>query len=227
VPRQDRPGAGGQQLEALVEELQERGRREAAHARGRQLDRQRQPIEPLAQRRHRRGVGVGQGEARRGVRRSVGEQAHSVVPAGGGRAGGCLPAGNGQRLDLVADLAGDAEDLPAGGQHPQRAADRQQVGEERSRLGDHVLAVVDQQQALQLEGCVAEAFPHGAGRLGADAECSRQCVGDQVGGGNGSEVGQAHVVGETFGAGCSHLQRETGLARARRAGQGEQPMALE
>jgi hypothetical protein len=170
VPRQSRAGTGRQQLEALVKEFQERGWREAAHAGGRQLDRQRQPIQPLAQRRHRRGVGVGQRKARRGVRGTVDEQAHGVVPGSGGRPGRCLPAGNGQRLDLVADLAGDAEDLPAGGQHPQLVTSRQQVRDDRSGLGDHVLAVVDQQQTLQLAGCVAEAVPHRAGRLGADAE---------------------------------------------------------
>jgi hypothetical protein len=90
-----------------------------------------------------------------------------------------------------------------------------------------MLAVVDQQQTLQFAGRVAEAIPHRAGRLRADAQCPGQCVGDQIGGGNGRQVGQAHVVAETFGAGCSHLQRQTGLARASRAGQGDQPMALE
>jgi hypothetical protein len=136
-------------------------------------------------------------------------------------------AGDRQRLDLVADLAGDAEDLSAGGQHPQQAAGREQVGDELGGLGDHVLAVVDQQQTVQLARRVAEAVTHGARRLRADAECPRQRVGDQVGGGNGSEVGQAHTVGKAFGARCGHLQRETGLPRASRAGQREQPMALE
>jgi hypothetical protein len=90
-----------------------------------------------------------------------------------------------------------------------------------------VLTVVDHQQTVRLARRVAEAVPHRAGRLGADAQCPGQCVGDQVGGSNGGEVGQAHVAGKAVGAGCCHLQRESGLARASRAGQGEQPMALE
>jgi len=90
-----------------------------------------------------------------------------------------------------------------------------------------VLAVVDQQQTVQLARPVAEAVTHGARRLRADAECPCQRVGDQVGGGNGGEVGQARLVGKPLGDRCCHMQRKTGLPRASRAGQREQPMALE
>jgi hypothetical protein len=63
VPRQSGTGAGREQLEALVEMLHKLSRPEAAHPSGGQLDRQWQPVEPLAQRRHGRCDGVGERKA--------------------------------------------------------------------------------------------------------------------------------------------------------------------
>jgi hypothetical protein len=63
----------------VIEMCDELGDIQTAHPGCGQLDRQRQPIQPPAQRRHGGAEGVGEYEIRRGHARAVNEQAHRIV----------------------------------------------------------------------------------------------------------------------------------------------------
>ncbi len=170
MPRRSGPGAGRQQLEALIEVLHQISRAEAAHPGGGQLDRQRQPVEPLAQRRHGRGDGVGEREAGRRGGRTVDEQPHRIVGSGGGGPAGVTLDGHGQRLHLVADLTGHAERLAAGGEHPELATGGQQVGDDLGGFSNHVLAVVHHQQAAHLARHLSQDVAQQPSRLRHDTQ---------------------------------------------------------
>ena len=91
-------GAGAQRAERGVEALGDLGRRQQSAAGGRQLDRQRQPVDAPADLRDRGGVGVAQvevgivgsralAEQRDGVRRAPAPRGSSGVPGSGSASG--------------------------------------------------------------------------------------------------------------------------------------------
>ena len=149
LPGRPAPRAAGQQPEGVSEPGGDLVDLEHAQPRGRELDRQRDAVQPGADLRHRRRVRRGQRELRVDRPGALDEEAH------GRRAGQHVeprPAGevgDGQRLDRPPSFAGDPERLAARRQDVEVRAGRQQgFGEPGTGL-DQVLAVVQhQQQAL-------------------------------------------------------------------------------
>ena len=125
--------AAAEHREALVEPLGDRGRRQRAQAAGGELEREREPAEPPADRRHVAGVDLESG------------------PGGGGAlleqtVGGGLA----QRRDGDDRLAGHAERPPAGDEHADARSRRGEVADHRSELGHEVLAAVEDKQHVRV-----------------------------------------------------------------------------
>ena len=131
-------------------------RRQHARARGGQLDRQRQAIQRAADPGHhrdRRRPG-----ARPGQRAACQEQPH------GRRAGQGLSISlfrrHGQRRHREDGLAGNAQRLPAGREHPQARGAAQQRRRQRGAGAEQVLAVIQDEQQLGGVQPVAQRLEH-------------------------------------------------------------------
>ena len=114
-----RAGSGREQVERVVEALDDLSRGEDAHPRRRQLDRQRHPVEAVAEGGDRVRVVAAELESGRGLRGAGGEQPHRLRLQRllRGRPGD--QPGEGERGDAPGHLAGNAERLAAGRQHGQ------------------------------------------------------------------------------------------------------------
>jgi hypothetical protein len=209
----------GQQLEAPVEPLDDLVDLEQRAAPSRQLQRQRQTVEPLAQPGHRRGVAFVQHETGPGRRGALDEEAHGIAAGNRVRRG---PLGQGQRRHLQDTLAFNAQGLSTRGQeHQPRAVQEQPVGQgRRGRL--HRLAVVQHQQLRPVQQVGQQALDEG--RAGGFPPLQR-------GGQRGPQrrvrlqrrqVDEGHPIGER-GAGLPRqLDRQAGLARAAQRNEAEQ-----
>ena len=130
-----------EQVEALREPLEDLSRRERLGARGRELDRERQLVEPDAE------LADLPGRFKTGA---LAEQRHGL--------------GRGERRHSVLDFALDAQELAARHEHVQIGAGVEQ----RRKLGrrlDHLLQVVEQQEQLAFADVLGEAVL-GSQRLG-------------------------------------------------------------
>ena len=113
---------------------------------------------------------------------------------------------------------------PAGGEDLEPRRGRQQLGRERCRL-EQVLEVVEHEEQLAIgeEGleCILARLPA--------ALLQRERLGDRVRHdlrlGHGRQRREPRPVGELAGHGACHLEREARLARAARAGEGQQAHA--
>ena len=153
LPRQCRAAAAGEQTEALIESAGELLYGQNLQPRHGQLDRQRNSVEPLADRSDRRGIVVGQGEFVPERARPLDEQPYRRdIRARSRRSSAALASGagnDGTRMTLSPAIASrswlDARIDRA------RAAAHQGLHDARG-LGDDMLAIVDdQQQLLALE----------------------------------------------------------------------------
>ena len=199
-----------QHPEPLVEPSVEISRRERSAAGGRELDRERQTVEPLAQgddRIHRAGREV---ERRIRVLRAVDEQLH-------GRRIGVV---SGERLDRQRRLTGKPERLAAGGEDLEIGAAVEQRPDRAGRRVDQMLTVVDHQDG----GLIADRLDRRPQRLlarlrrgthaveqrerdalfvehGGEFDEPHTAVGStgRVGGGLDGERGLAHTAGPTDG----------------------------
>ena len=89
-----------------------------------------------------------------------------------------------------------------------------------------MLAVVEDQHQLSPGEVTDEDLggSMGGGTAGdAEAQCVRDRVHDPVGLGDGRQRNQPRAVGVVIGGGAGCLDREAGLARAARSGEGNQP----
>ncbi len=154
--------AAAQQPEPVVQPGRDLRHRQGPQPRRGQLQGQRQPVEGAADPQHRRGgVGV-EGEPGRHVGGPVGEQPHRRVR--GRRLRCARRVRDGQAADRAQRLTGEAQRLPAGGQHPQPGSGGEQPGGQPGRVVDDVLAVVEHQQ--QAPAGQRRHQPVGAGRRG-------------------------------------------------------------
>ena len=115
MPRVQARGLAGEQGEALIEAVRQSFGPDRAHPRGRQLDRQRQAVEPAADFRRRGQTALVELESRTCLGGSVGEQPH-----GGG--GSSLVADrssrwHAERCEDVDELAGQTQGRTTGRQH--------------------------------------------------------------------------------------------------------------
>ncbi len=131
----------------MLQPRQQRRRGQCRDAGGRQLDRQRQTVQPPADRRHRRCVRLGQREAGAGRLRPLHEQLHRR----GRRLGDDRPVrhrGQGEGGDRHVAFTGQPQHLPARGQDREAGAGGQQLADQRGRV-HHLLDVVEHQQEAQ------------------------------------------------------------------------------
>ena len=144
------PAAAGEQPEPVTEPLRDVVRRHRRDPRRGELDRERDPVEPPADLRDRRDVGIASGRCRGGAlheqpdrlgRRRLLEVDRGAVPTpgrGGGRSGTTATG-------LDDGLARDRERLAAGRQDPWRGGRRGGARRGRRRL-DEVLGVVEEEE---------------------------------------------------------------------------------
>ncbi len=205
----------------MVEPRQQRVRREQLDARRRQLERQRQPLQPPTDRRDRDRVRIGEGEL------GAGGPAARHEEARGGGSGDIdrarLPGiGHSQRRQRELVLAGEAQRGPARHQDPQPGAVRQQIGDERRGL-QQVLEVVQDEEDLPGTEMAHDRLDRPPlptllepERLG-DPPCDQRVLAQ------GGERDEHAAAGE----GTAHLRRnlegQAGLADAARPGEGQQP----
>ncbi len=194
---------GGQDAEPFAEPIGQLPHAQRAHARGRQLQREREAVQapadlldgiPVA------GIG-GVGGAR-------------VDQEAGGADGGALPeesygVGGRQRLDQEHGLAGAAQRFLAGGQHAQAGSGVQEEGHEFGGDVHDVFAVVQDEQGAAVAQGGGEAARRGGG-AGA-ARRQRGIIPDADGGGDGlrqvvggrdaqaGELDEPDAVGEPLG----------------------------
>ena len=151
LPGQRRPAPAGEQAEPVVQAVGELLDGQRAQPRRGELDRQRHAVEAArtaATTAARFSVGDARSPARPRRARSSSSAIASYWPsaaAGGGR------CGSGQRQRRHGDdvLAGDAQRLAAGREHPQAGRGAEQPVDEPGARLDHVLAVVEHEQELR------------------------------------------------------------------------------
>jgi hypothetical protein len=165
------PGAA-QQLEASGQSVTQRLGREQREPACRELDGQREPVEPATDVRDRVGVLVGQGEVRADRPGALDEQLDSVVPSDHiGRSGFASHRRQAEWIDSYDLLEPDAKRLSAGDQNGDAGTIGQQLGDDPGRLR-HLLEVVEQEEHLAIAKAFDELIAERPlGRL-ADAEDS-------------------------------------------------------
>ncbi len=179
-----------------------------------ELDGERQAVEAEAD--------VGDGVDRRAI----------VEGEAGRRGGGPLGEELGgvvlrQRRDRVEDLAGHAEALPAGGEHPDTRAGGDQVGGGVGRLVDDVLAVVEDEQGSPFaEGGGQVGGRRGVGQGAHRRRLEAQRVADRredtLAGGDARQVDHPHRFLRRVGPGEADFHSEAGLAGAAGADEGDE-----
>jgi hypothetical protein len=141
------PGPGGEDREALLQPGQHLLGRQDLGPGGRQLDRQRQAVEPDGDLRHGRGVLGGEAEPGPHRLRPLDEQPHGLGPAEGLEVGEPLRVGQVQRRHQVLLLTAQRQRHAGGDQDLQRRRRAEEVLDHRPGLR-HLLEVVDHQQQL-------------------------------------------------------------------------------
>jgi hypothetical protein len=215
LPRRGVAMPGDQQPEPVVEPGEELVHAQGPDAGRRQLQRQRNPVEPPAQPRDGLGVTLVEAETRRGRTGAHDEQLYG--------------AGLRQRRYRPDDLAGQHEGFPAGHQDAQSGSGLEHLGGQLGDLVDQVLAVVKDQQ-----------HPAGTQRLGQqvgrvhaavvpDAQDGQDRVRGRTGPGEcgPGQLGQPGTVGEGVRRLSRRLQGQPRLAHAARPGEGHQPALVQ
>ena len=192
-------GAPGQQRQPALEPLQDLGRRERLHPGGGELERERQLVEPAADRCHRvavleagiDGPRAGEEEADPFLRR---ERRHGVLL-----------------------LAGQVKRLPARDQQLEAGAGAEQLPQRAGRL-DHLLEVVEQDE----QPLVADVL----GELGPRPERLRRRREHELRVPQRRKRHPPDALGIPLRAGRGCLEREPRLAAPARPGEGEQAHVL-
>ena len=228
MPAVGAPRSLGEQAEAIVEARGDLVRAEMSHARGRELDRERNAVEALADLPHR---AVGRGGEKRSRRAPP---PRDLRRAGSPRSRGPRRSrprwGHVERWDLPHVLAVNVERLAARGEDREsRTATQQQVGDLGGAVHD-VLAVVEHEQQVAVADAVHE--PLLCGELDA-AALVHQPGGDRNGCRNlpararRGQVRAAHTRCERVRHVVGHLPGEPALAAAADAGQCHEAIGFE
>ena len=146
LTRQGRAAPAGQDPEAVLEAGEEVVESEDVDPGGRELDRQRDAIEPATDTRDHLGVVIGQGEAGPLSRRAVAEQLDRFVASSCRGRGRTTRVRGRERRDAPGQLARDAERLTARGEDPQTGSVAEEAIDQLGRDLDDVLAVVQDHQ---------------------------------------------------------------------------------
>ena len=192
--------AAPEQVEGVVEAFGEVGEVDGAETGGRELDGEREAIEPLAQRLDLRPVEDDPGIDRLGA---LAEQVDGVVQL--------------DRPDRDDRLGGDGQALPAGGQH----VGARDLGHDRREGGgalEQVLAVVEHEEPGRRRQVAGDRVGRVVGRL-----VHRQPLGDRPGDGVRTRIGgQTREVDEERRAVGGDVDRQAGLAGTAGADEGHQ-----
>src|SRR5581483_10372271 len=204
--------AAREQLERALEPSCHRLRREELRARGRELEREREPVQPVADLGHGRRALLGELEPRVDRTRPRREQPNRVVRDD--LLEGACRARRRQRGDRVLVLGGQPQRRAAGRQHAEAGRAAEELRDPRRRV-DQLLEVVEHEQ----ERLRAELSRDRAGAL--DLERVSDLLGHELRIAQRREVDEARrqLGGELFGDG----DREARLAGAARTGQRDEP----
>ena len=153
LPRRSVARTAGQERQPFLEPRQQRRRREDPYPCRRQLDRQRQPVQPPADLRHRRGVLRRKGEPGPDRLRPLDEEPHRFVVEELFRRGR-IHGRQRQRRHRVLALGPQPERQPAGGQHSEGRGGREQLADEGRGRNDLLEVVQHQEQPLACQ-CLA------------------------------------------------------------------------
>ncbi len=222
----------GEQPQALVETGRQLGQRQRPQPHRGQLDRQRQPVEPLAEPDDVRQVPRGKGEPGdrgRGALDKQLDRGARVDPAGrlvrAQRVIRIGRPGNRERVERAGVLAADVERLAAGGQQGDlRRAGDQGLGQHRAGV-DQVLAAVEDKQQPAAAELVEQLLSPGAWPGPWQPERAGDRVRHQPRVAHPGQLDQAGTVGEAWLRPGRRPQRQPGLADAGRPGHGDQPGA--
>lgn len=226
LPGRQVPGAAGQQVQALVEALGHLGRLQRADASGRQLERQRQAVQPDAD--------LPDGGCVGGRHPEVGP--HRAGPLQEERqrlrllqllqvvravAGGQRHRGNRKLL-----LRRDPQSRPAGDQDLELGRRCQQLGNERRRR-EQVLEVVQDQQHLLAGKVALHGFGHRGQALLLQPQGLRHRGGHQLGIPDRRQEDDVDAVVEAVQELAARLDRQAALAGPSGAGHGDQAVVVE
>ena len=207
-------GTAAQQSEPVVEPVAEHVWREQGEAGGRELDRERQAVEPAADLRDGGGVVVGQREIRVDDARAVDEQSRRPRtrrwPRRGLTAVGRRERERGNGEDL---LSSDVERLSTRGEDRQLRAGAQQAGDDGRRFGD-LLEVVEDDQHPALPEVVGELVLEIALDDLAQPDGARDRHEDGIRVPDAGQVDEGHAVPEPTREVAGHADGERRLARA-------------
>ena len=196
LPGQRRAGAAGQEPEAIVEAVRELLHGDHAHAGGRQLDRQREPVEARADVLD-DGAGIERALGRASGAGAVGEELDRIVDGERGHGPDRLPA--------------EPEGLAARRQDAQLRAVHEQLLDHPGRLADDVLAVVhDHDRSAGRPGARPVARGPPVPRLGR-APASRSPMPTATA--SGTAAGSCTGASSTRNASCSSSLRASSWAR--------------
>ena len=190
-------GAAAEVLEAAAESIPERLRREEVQARGGELDRQRQPVEPATDLGHGGGVVVREAEVGPDAARPLHEQLDGLELVELVRRRLTMGLRDRQRQRRHRDdvLASDPECLPARHEQLQAGAVRQQLDDRGRRDRDLLEVVEDEQDLLGAELPPELVERRSIDRVGDPDGRGRQRE-DGIGIGCGDEVDEVDAVGE-------------------------------
>ncbi len=188
----------------------------------RELDRERQAVEPPADVHDRHPVGGGELEPAGGRRRPLGEELDRLVEAELVEGLVALRAGQLQRCDRDDVLARDRQRLPARGDHPHARCSPEDVGHEQRGSLEQVLAVVHQEQQLPVPQVGEQESPRLGRGLVAQVQGREDRVPHQVGVPDIGQLDQPCAVREGAGEIGPDPDREAGLADAARADERDQ-----
>ena len=168
-----------------------------AHCRdacGGELDRQRDAVEAPAHRHDVASIGVVDREVGLHCPGPLREQAHCVTNVGRRAAG--VVVGKSQRRDHEDLLAADVEPLAAGREHPHSRTSGFDRGDEAGHRGQHVLAIVEDQQQLLIAQVGDEGFLQAQTRTRGHPEHARHRVQDAAGIAHGGQLTEPYTIEE-------------------------------
>jgi hypothetical protein len=219
-------GSAGQEVQARSQASQDRIKAQKLRSAGRQLDRQREPIEPDRDLCDGWRVSGGQSHPRANGRGSVDEERHGLVGSEALEVGAADRVGHGHLWDWELLLPGDMQGNPAGRQDRQPRGGIEEATDCACRFVDLLHVVQDEQQLA-----VAEMIGERVNQVPAGLLAHHQRPGNrrrhQARIRDRAQIGQVHAVGEAPELVRRDLQRQPRLADAARAREGEQARPLE
>ncbi len=218
--------AAREQLERLPQARQDRLGLEELHARRRELDRERKPVEPVGDLRDRRGVRFGRLEPGLDRAPPVDEQPHRLVLRELCERGEVAEVGQRERRHPILGLAADTQCLPAAHQHLRPFGSGEKLANARRRVGD-LLEVVEDQKELLAAQVVDQHVQHRAIGVLAEAQRAGDRRHDQLGIGDRRQRHEPGAVRQCLLHRGGDLDREAGLAGPTGPGERQQPRPLE